>query len=379
MEPTNLNVNTEKPTNLDDEKTKIIEDYSPNKTRDETAPLPEVQANKDVKDGNIYSKHINEYKVYGPGNVDLLCCRFDPDDTLIASGSSEGTVHVYSLTASEKPIHVMNGAEVTGIPITCLRWRPHTGISKTKHVLVSSCADGNISHWHVPSGKLLHRITEPENQVLCLDYNRDGSNFATAGKDRKVRIYDENTKSLLVELTGGMWQYPGHANRIFSIKFNPEDPNIILSAGWDNTIYFWDIRDGKSFGSIYGPAVSGDALDIRGNQILTGSWRNKDQLELWDYASRKKISTIEWEAGQNIESAYIYSCEFSKANNDTIVAGCSNLNQVKVFDRKNNNQGFGRISNLSKGVYSVDYANKMDLFGFCGGDGRIHVVQIGKQ
>jgi len=32
------------------------------------------------------------------------------------------------------------------------RWRPHTGISKTKHVLVSSCADGNVSHWHVPSG-----------------------------------------------------------------------------------------------------------------------------------------------------------------------------------------------------------------------------------
>jgi len=68
------------------------------------------------------------------------------------------------------------------------RWRPHTGISKTKHVLVSSCADGNISHWHVPSGKLLHRITEPDNQVLCLDYNRDGSNFATAGKDRKVFV-----------------------------------------------------------------------------------------------------------------------------------------------------------------------------------------------
>ena len=183
----------------------------------------------------------------------------------------------------------------------------------------------------------------------------------------------------MVELSGGMWQYPGHANRIFSIKFNPDDPNVILSAGWDNTLYFWDIRDGKSFGSIYGPAVSGDALDIRGNQILTGSWRNKDQLELWDYSARKKLSTIEWEKGLNIENAYIYSCEFSKANNDTIVAGCSNLNQVKVFDRKNENQPFGKISNLSKGVYSVDYANKMDLFGFCGGDGRIHVVQIGKQ
>ena len=29
-------------------------------------------------------------------------------------------------------------------------------------------------------------MAEPENQILCLDYNADGSNFATAGKDRKV-------------------------------------------------------------------------------------------------------------------------------------------------------------------------------------------------
>lgn len=152
-----------------------------------------------------------------------------------------------------------------------------------------------------------------------------------------------------------------------------------MSAGWDNTVYFWDLRDGKSFGSIYGPAVSGDALDIKGHQILTGSWRNKDQLELWDFASRKKISNIEWETGYNIDNAYVYSCQFSKANDDTILAGCSNLNEVKVFDRKRDNKSFGKVSNLSKGVYSVDYANNLDLFGFCGGDGRIHCVSINKK
>ena len=48
MEQTDLTVNTEKQTaDLGDEKTKIIEDYSPNKVRDETAPLPEIH--KDVK------------------------------------------------------------------------------------------------------------------------------------------------------------------------------------------------------------------------------------------------------------------------------------------------------------------------------------------
>ena len=35
-------------------------------------------------------------------------------------------------------------------------------------------------------GKHLHRMAETDNQILCLDYNADGSNFATAGKDRKV-------------------------------------------------------------------------------------------------------------------------------------------------------------------------------------------------
>lgn len=109
-------------------------------------------------------------------------------------------------------------------------------------------------------------------------------------------------------MTGGIWQYPGHSNRIFSVKFSPLDPNMLVSAGWDNTLYFWDIRDSKSFGSIYGPSVSGDSLDIKGKMILTGSWRSKEQLELWDFQSRKKISDIHWDKGYSPERAMVYSC-----------------------------------------------------------------------
>jgi hypothetical protein len=37
-------------------------------------------------------------------------------------------------------------------------------------------------------GKKLHKITEENNSVLCLDFNFDGSLFATAGKDFNVLI-----------------------------------------------------------------------------------------------------------------------------------------------------------------------------------------------
>lgn len=49
-------------------------------------------------------------------------------------------------------------------------------------------------------------------------------------------------------------------------------PKVLLTGGWDNTIQFWDMRVGHSVKSIFGPHLSGDSLDICGDEILTGSW-----------------------------------------------------------------------------------------------------------
>ena len=65
-------------------------------------------------------------------------------------------------------------------------------------MLVSVSADGTVNHWHVTSGKKLHTIEMvDENHLYALDYNLDGSQFSTAGKDYKIRVYDENTKSCI--------------------------------------------------------------------------------------------------------------------------------------------------------------------------------------
>ena len=105
-------------------------------------------------------------------------------------------------------------------------------------MLLAANADGTICHWHVTSRKCLHTISEENNQVYALDYTPDGSQFATAGKDFAVRVYDEATKSVVSKLASGWLGAPsaGHSNRIFSLKFVPQDPQLLLSAGWDNTI-----------------------------------------------------------------------------------------------------------------------------------------------
>ena len=104
------------------------------------------------------------------------------------------------------------------------------------NVLVTVQADGTIKHWHVTTGKCLHsRNDDPDNHLFCLDYNPEGSLLATAGKDGAIRVYDEATKSLSLTLRN-KGDIPGHSNRVFSVKFNPYDPNVIISGGWDNTL-----------------------------------------------------------------------------------------------------------------------------------------------
>lgn len=60
--------------------------------------------------------------------------------------------------------------------------------------------------------------------------------FATAGKDCMVRIYDEETKEVTQKLHGVAWHKPGHNNRLFSVRWSQDDPNILLSGGWDQNV-----------------------------------------------------------------------------------------------------------------------------------------------
>ena len=73
---------------------------------------------------------------------------------------------------------------------------------------------------------------------------------------------------------------PGHSNRVFSLKFDPDNDNVIVTGGWDNTVQIWDARAGHAVRSFYGPHVCGDSVDVFDGMVLTGSWRPENPLEV---------------------------------------------------------------------------------------------------
>lgn len=111
---------------------------------------------------------------------------------------------------------------------------------KLYSVVASVSADGYLAFWHAYSGKCIMHLKDPNNSDLyCIDYNQDGSLIAVGGKDCEIKLYDDATKSLTSSLKGTTSTYPGHANRIFSVKFSGEDKNLLISGGWDCTIFLW--------------------------------------------------------------------------------------------------------------------------------------------
>lgn len=113
------------------------------------------------------------------------------------------------------------------MPFTAIRWRPQVGsvdssTAKPSAAIISITSDGLIQHWHVNSGKCLHTTRDPNGKDLyALDFSHDAKNFAVAGLDCHVYLYDEHTRTLVNTMRVGGKSLPGHSNRIFCVKFHP--------------------------------------------------------------------------------------------------------------------------------------------------------------
>ena len=141
----------------------------------------------------------------------------------------------------------------------------------------------------------------------------------------------------------------------YAVKYSKESDSLILSGGWDNTVQVWDVRTGHTERYIYGPHICGDALDLVGEEILTGSWRSSSQLELWDFRSGQRIGEVNWRGSDR--DCLIYAAQFSKEGTGRyILAGGSGANEARVFDHKYGNTLVGSpVKGLESTVVSVDF------------------------
>ena len=89
----------------------------------------------------------------------------------------------------------------------------------------------------------------------------------------------------------------GHGNRVYCVKFNKGDQNILVSGGWDNNIFVYDMRYRGPVHAIYGPHICGDSIEFKrdGYTMICGSYRGEDALEAYDLRMMRRSRVFSWE------------------------------------------------------------------------------------
>ena len=258
------------------------------------------------------------------------------------------------------------------------RWKPIYGEGVVPKTIMTVSASGYMTYWNAMTGKCISSTKDVNGADLyCIDYNRKGTEFAVGGNDHAVKVYDSNKQQLITTLkTAGI--EIGHANRVFSVHF-ADDPNMLISGGWDNAIFFWDIRLSHSLGNLFGPRIYGDSLAIDGNVLLTGSYNNADVLQLWDIKERKLIETIPWEPLQSTkgENGYLYTVEYAKPSplRKYFAAGGAGDKAVKIFRNEPGHELLTKIP-FTKSITSIDFAYGKRLVAVVCNDGSLNAYSF---
>ncbi|XP_069100079.1 uncharacterized protein [Pleurodeles waltl] len=282
---------------------------------------------------------------------EAMYCQFNKRGTLLAVGLISGVIKVY-MVSEGSCVHMLSDSESVdaSLPVTSLRFYPQSS-SSTGDLLLATYASGLVKFWHLSTQTCLQTISE-DRQILTGTFNPSGTCFLTAGSSNDIHVYDTETKERIntCRPSQSLTIMNGHRSRIFTITFHPQIENCFISGSWDNTVQFWDVNSQHSLRKIFGPHICGDALKFHPttNQLLTGSWRKHQSLQIWDPDSGEVIQEIPDDFRGH---SRIYSCHW--LDSEHILAAGSEAHMCRVIDRTTL-MSTGCLLNLAGGVYSTD-------------------------
>ncbi|CAK71940.1 unnamed protein product (macronuclear) [Paramecium tetraurelia] len=303
----------------------------------------------------------------------VLSCAFDNTTQFLASANSDGLVNIAYLGKDYTIVPLSDPKQKPG-PATCVKWRPGQVVEQLKHTLLSTYANGSIIYWHATSKQSLFNLEDKDNQINCCEFSLDGDKF--------VKLYDcgKLSKAPTTFVEG---QSAVHQNRIFGMKFNQGDHNQLYTGGWDKMVIQWDLRQKKSTGYIFGPCVYGDSMDSKGFQLITASYRDEKQLEIWDTRTLNKLQTIEWaEYANNVQGllpkhnvSKLYACKFDKRTNYIYAANAGSVfSEIRQFDSQY--RCVDTYCCSLSGVMTIDYNTSYNKLSYGTSDGKLGVLNL---
>ncbi|CCU80256.1 putative transcription initiation factor TFIID [Blumeria hordei DH14] len=222
----------------------------------------------------------------------ITCIEFSDDHTLIAAGTEESYIRVWSMVG--EPLHVIlsgekqptNSRRLIGhsAPVYGLSFSPaiagsehvDSALSTRPKLLLSCSSDKTIRLWSLETWSCLVVYKGHEGPVWDVRWGPFGHYFATCGRDKTVRVWGQDHISFLRMMVG-------HDTSVNKIAWHPNGAYIFSASDLsDKSVRMWAFTTGECVRVFCGHLDFISALACSPSGKILASADCSGTIILWD-------------------------------------------------------------------------------------------------